>query len=151
MEGLAITRAVHDRYRRVAPQSVERNRVRRPLRALDGQLRRVHRGLRLRIPRTQGAYRIRPAADARNFKAPFTAAEGWGTFQVRGSTSSVDIRWGRLCVNTIALATTKQVAEVRVNGKPVVSTSHAENGRLSITLSATATIQAGQTLEIRIS
>ena len=46
-EGLAVCRAIHDRYHPSSPQPVERSRMRRPLRPLDGQLRRVPGGLRL--------------------------------------------------------------------------------------------------------
>ena len=46
-EALAICRAVHERYHPVETQSVERNRVRRPLRSRHGQLRRVPGAVRI--------------------------------------------------------------------------------------------------------
>ena len=49
---------------RLAAQPLERGRVRRPLRPLDGQLRRLPGRLRLRVPRPEGAPRLRPPADA---------------------------------------------------------------------------------------
>ena len=48
----------------LAPQSLERSRVRRPLRPLDGQLRRVPGGLRLRVPWAEAAPGLCPAAIA---------------------------------------------------------------------------------------
>ena len=56
-EGFAIERAIHDRYDAVAAQPVERNRVRRPLCAVDGELWRVHCRLRLRVSRAEGPHR----------------------------------------------------------------------------------------------
>ena len=47
-----------------AAQPLERSRMRRPLRPVDGQLRRLPGGLRLRIPRAEGPSRLRPAAEA---------------------------------------------------------------------------------------
>ena len=57
---------------------------------------------------------------------------------------------GKLRVQTIALATAKKSAEVRVNGQPVAATSHGENGRVLITLYTPATIEAGQTLKVSL-
>ena len=54
-EGLAVARAIHDRYHPSRRNPVERSRMRRPLRPLDGQLRRLSGRLRLRVSRAEAA------------------------------------------------------------------------------------------------
>ena len=63
-KGLAIARMIHDH----PPQSVERSRVRRPLRPRAGQLWRLHRGMRIRIRRAETTSRFRPAAHTGGFQ-----------------------------------------------------------------------------------
>ncbi|MGA2035802.1 MAG: GH116 family glycosyl-hydrolase [Thermoguttaceae bacterium] len=58
-EGLAVTRAIHDRY-----HASRRN----PWNEVEcGQLRRLSGGLRLRVPRAEGPFGVRAALDARGF------------------------------------------------------------------------------------
>ena len=63
---------------RRAPQPVQRGRVLRPLRARDGQLRRLPRRLRLRVPRAEGAPRLRAAAHARGLPRRVHGRRGLG-------------------------------------------------------------------------
>ena len=93
---------------RRAAQSVERSRVRRPLRPLHGQLRRVSGRLRLRVPRTARPSGLRPALTPENFRAAFTTAEGWGTFSQKREggkqTATIELKSGRLGLNSLEFA-----------------------------------------------
>jgi non-lysosomal glucosylceramidase len=90
-----------------------------------------------------------------HFRAPFTAAEGWGTYeqsiQRTELRSRIMVRHGRLRLRTVALASAGAApARVRVQagGRRVAHRFEAKDGRILITLDAEAVLKAGQTLEI---
>ncbi len=63
---------------RLPAQPVERGRVRGSLRPLDGELRRVPRGVRLRVPRPQGPHRLQAAPDPRRLQGGLHGRRGVG-------------------------------------------------------------------------
>ncbi|HUT35303.1 MAG TPA: GH116 family glycosyl hydrolase [Planctomycetota bacterium] len=93
-----------------------------------------------------------------DFRAAFTAAEGWGLFtqkrQGNVQANRIEVRWGKLRLKTLALAVreglkTPTVA-VTVAGKPVEASSSVKDGRLLITLAGELMLGEGQTFEALI-
>jgi hypothetical protein len=94
-----------------------------------------------------------PRLTKENFKAAFTAAEGWGSFSQTVQRAEVAMKFGKLRVKTLALTVAQPPAKVRVLvAGGLVSSMHTfATGRLTITLEADVTITAGQQLEIEMS
>ena len=99
-----------------------------------------------------------PRITPENFRAAFTAAEGWGTFeQKRGGTvqkDRIEVRWGRLALQTLAFAVPENLknAKVTVNvaGQPVVAEHTLKAGRLEVKLDKRLVLSEGQVLEVTI-
>jgi len=96
-----------------------------------------------------------PVIGPENFRAPFTAAEGWGTFsQTIGKTemkAELGVNWGSVSLKTFQLnprdLKVKQV-EVMLNGKKLnVKLLRQESG-VSVELEAPVSIAAGQALTV---
>lgn len=153
-EALAICRGVHERYhpakhnpwneiecgdhyaRAMASWGV--------LTALSGF---EHHG-----PRRHIGFAPRIAPD--DFRAAFTAAQGWGSFaQRRGArtqTDEIGLRWGRLSVETVVLAVPSgaRVSRVAVtlNGAQLDASFVQEGTRLRVALPEGTAVEAGGTL-----
>lgn len=99
-----------------------------------------------------------PRLTPENFKAPFTAAEGWGSFSqnIKGQelNAKIEVKYGKLAVKNIALmpppGASPRAAKVAVNGKPVESELEVKDGKALVTLSADAVIPAGASLEVTL-
>jgi len=99
-----------------------------------------------------------PRLSPERFKAPFTAAEGWGQFeQVRTASGQVEtlrIRYGRLRLRTLAFAVAEgsepREARVRLNGAPVAASMSATGSRVLVALGEMVTIPEGATLEVTL-
>ena len=99
-----------------------------------------------------------PRLTPENFKCFFTAAEGWGQFSQRRTegrqTHDVLIRWGKLAVKSLtfdlAPGASAAKAVVTLAGKPVPAKLHLEGGRAEITLSRQLTVARDQTLTIAL-
>jgi hypothetical protein len=99
-----------------------------------------------------------PRLTPENFKAPFTCAEGWGTFaqqQEGGSLKAeVTLRWGKLKLRTLSLAMAQGAASsasVLLGTRPVPVKLSREGRRVSLTLGEAIEIAAGDSLTIRVS
>ncbi len=106
-KGLAVARAIHDRYD---------GRLRNPYNEIEcsdhyaramasyGMLLAAS-GFEYHGPK--GYIGFAPRLRPEDFKAPFTAAEGWGTFaqkrEGQKQSCTIDVRYGRLRLNSIAL------------------------------------------------
>jgi non-lysosomal glucosylceramidase len=155
-EGLAVTRAVHDRYhaaRRNPWNEVEcGDHYARSMASYGVFL--AACGFEYHGPNARLGFAPRISPD--RFKAAFTAAEGWGTFtqqrSAAGLTAGVSVKHGRLRLKTLVLATGRPPARVRVvaAGKPVSATDAFADGRVTVTLATDVTIDAGQTLEVSV-
>ncbi len=153
-EGLAVTRAVHDRYhasRRNPWNEVEcGDHYARSMASYGVFL--AACGFEYHGPKGRLGFAPRLSLD--RFKAAFTTAEGWGTFtqqrSATGLSAGVAVKHGKLRLKTLVLATARPPAGVRVvaAGKPVAATHAFANGRLTVTLAADAHLEAGQTLEV---
>jgi hypothetical protein len=91
-----------------------------------------------------------------HFKCAFTAAEGWGTFAQDAAAGThkaeVLLKWGRLHLRTLSLATVAGVRPGTVTamaaGKAVPATLEVSAGKANIRFSAEVTLRAGETLTV---
>jgi uncharacterized protein (DUF608 family) len=158
LEGLAVTRAVHDRYhasRRNPWNEVECGDHYARAMASHGVFLAAcgyeHHG-------PKGHLGFAPRLTPESFKAPFTTAEGWGSFSQRVENNrlraEIGVRWGKLRLKTLALALPPGVAdgalEVRLDGHRVQATRSVEEKRLLITLPEALLVKAGQKLEVKV-
>jgi hypothetical protein len=155
-EGLAVTRAVHDRYhaaRRNPWNEVEcGDHYARSMASYGVFL--AACGFEYHGPK--GCLGFAPRLSADRFKAAFTTAEGWGTFtqqrSAAGVTAGVSVKHGTLRLKTLVLAAARPPARVRVvaAGKPVTATHTFADGRLTVTRAADIQLAAGQTIQVSV-
>jgi non-lysosomal glucosylceramidase len=99
-----------------------------------------------------------PRLTPQDFRAPFTAAEGWGTISQKQDDKAqrqrVDVRWGQLRVKTLAfeLPAGRRVDRMSVSsaGRPVVATHVQEGSRVIVTLTRETLLGEGQALEVEL-
>jgi non-lysosomal glucosylceramidase len=145
--GLAVTRAVHDRHHaalRNPYNEVECSYHYSRAMASYGSFIAIC-GFEYHGPK--GHIGFAPRLTPENFKAAFTAAEGWGSFSQNARRAEIAVKWGKLRVKTVALAGRK-VAKALANGQPVEFREEAKDGRVLVTLDKDVTVTAGQTLEM---
>jgi non-lysosomal glucosylceramidase len=157
-EGLAIMRAVHDRYhpsRRNPWNEIEcGDHYARAMASYGVFL--AACGYEYHGPKAHLGFA--PRLSPENFRAAFTTAEGWGCFVQRrdGATQrdAIELRWGTLRLRSLAFAPPEnaalQTVRVTVAGNPVASKHRVEQGRVEIELAEETVIHAGQQLEITI-
>jgi len=99
-----------------------------------------------------------PRITPEDFRAAFTAAEGWGSFaQTRTQDAQrdrINLRWGRLNLKTLALAVpadwkTGRIA-IRVNDKEIPSKTLFRAGRVEIALNDALRLSEGDELAVEI-
>lgn len=106
----------------------------------------------------KGEIAFAPRLTPENFKAAFTAAEGWGSFSQKreGQTQNekLELAYGTLRLKTLAFALPENAKPAKVTvtvaGKVVAAQLAVEGARAKITLAEAATMQAGQAMEIAI-
>lgn len=157
-EGLAITRAIHDRYhaaRRNPWNEVEcGDHYARSMASYGVFL--AACGYEYHGPR--GYLAFAPRLTPENFRAAFTTAEGWGSFHQRrvGAVQyeRIVVKWGRLRLRTLAFMVPDEAkpskVRILVAGRSVDSRFVAEKGRVRITLAADALTVAGDAVEVEI-
>jgi non-lysosomal glucosylceramidase len=104
----------------------------------------------------EGALAFAPRLTPDNFKAAFTAAEGWGSYSQKYEGSAlhamVDLRYGKLSLTTLALVppagNSGTNATVSLDGKAVPAQSELVKGRLLVHFSAPVLLAAGQKLRV---
>jgi non-lysosomal glucosylceramidase len=157
-EGLAVTRAIHDRYhasRRNPYNEIECGDHYARAMASHGVFVSIcgfeHHG-------PKGHIGFAPKLTPENFKAPFIAAEGWGSFTQkrvgRTQTETLQIKYGQLSLKqmTFALPSGKKATSVQVtlDGTVLAAEHRMADGRVVIQLADATTIQTDQLLEIEI-
>ena len=129
LEGLAVERAVHDRYhaaRRNPWNEVEcGDHYARSMASYGVFL--AACGFEYHGPK--GHIGFAPRLTPENFRAPFTSAEGWGSFEQNsdgnGMKAALTLKYGRLRVRSIGLAVPEKVP---VSGISVTSNGHRHRG-----------------------
>ncbi len=156
MEGLAVGRAVHDRYhasRRNPWNEVEcGDHYARSMASYGLFI--AASGFEYHGPR--GYLAFDPRMTPENFRAPFTTSEGWGTFARKGSgrkkIATLDIKWGKLRLKTYTLSVKNAPRSVRaqLDGKDLAVSTRFEDGKVFITFAAEVNLAKGQQLKVSL-
>ncbi|MBW8042504.1 MAG: hypothetical protein FVQ85_21260 [Planctomycetes bacterium] len=99
-----------------------------------------------------------PRITPENFRAAFTCAEGWGTFEQkrdgRMQREKIEVRWGRLRLKSLAFAVPENFRSVNVSvtasGREVKIDYALKDGRFDVTLKKELVLSEGQTLQVSI-
>ena len=154
LEGLAITRAVHDRYapsKRNPYNEVEcGDHYARSMASYGTYI--AACGYEYHGPKTYIAFS--PRISPEDFKSAFTVAEGWGTFSQRRSSTMqshiITIKHGRLNVKALAFdvrqGTGVPSLSVKLEGLPVAATMDRSGDRITVRLTVLQTILENQSL-----
>jgi non-lysosomal glucosylceramidase len=157
MEGLAVARAVHDRYhasRRNPWNEVECGDHYARSMASYGVFMAAC-GFEYHGPK--GYMAFDPRVGPEDFRGAFTSAEGWGTFMQKTTgkkkVATLEIKWGNLRLATFALGAKVAPPSVRaqVDGKKVAVTKRFENGKLFMTFASDLHLAKGQQLRVTMS
>ncbi len=106
----------------------------------------------------QGHLGFAPRLTPERFKAPFTTAEGWGTFeQVRNAANQVEkilLRYGSLRLKTLSFAVAEsqppRSVQARLNGQTVPASLQVSGARAVVTLARETTLPSGGLLEVAL-
>jgi uncharacterized protein (DUF608 family) len=155
-EGLAVTRAVHDRYhgsRRNPWNEVEcGDHYARSMASYGVYL--AACGFEYHGPK--GRLGFTPRIQATDFKCAFTTAEGWGTFSQKSSSTNwkaeLFLRYGRLRLLTLIFNVPEEVPlgrlAVKLEGKALESAPIRTGPRVEFSLAAPLELALNQKLEI---
>ncbi len=155
MEGLAVTRAVHDRYhasRRNPWNEIEcGDHYARSMASYGVYL--AACGFEYDGPKAHIGFA--PKLTPENFKCAFTSAAGWGSFSQKAEggkqKAEIAVHWGTLKLKTISLeCASAKTVEVSLVGKPVVAKLKRDGKNFLLTLKQPVEITAGQKLEITL-
>jgi len=156
-EALIITRTVHDRY-----HAAKRNPF-NEIECSDHYARAMASygtfitacGFEYHGPK--GYIGFAPKITPENFRAPFTSAEGWGTYKQKQHAGTMSaqyyIKYGNLALQTIALQTSIKVtrAAVQIGMKNIRCNFVQQDNDVRITLAARTDVKQNQKLIIKIS
>jgi uncharacterized protein (DUF608 family) len=157
-EGLAVTRAIHDRYhaaRRNPWNEVEcGDHYARAMASYGVFL--AACGYEYHGPKGYLAFAPRLAPE--DFRAAFTAAEGWGTFSQKreGATQreTIELKWGKLRLQTLAFQVADHVKPQKVavllGGRALEAKYAVKDGRVLVDLATEAMLARGEKIEITI-
>ena len=155
LEGLAIERAVHDRYhasRRNPWNEIEcGDHYARSMASYGVFLAACgfeHHGPKQHIG-------FAPKLSPENFKGAFTSAEGWGTYsqKIEGGKmqAEITVRWGKLKLKTIALEIADATAvRVSLGNRVVPATFHRSENRVLILLAQPVELTGDQPLKVSL-
>jgi len=157
LEGLAVTRAIHDRY-----HAARRNPF-NEIECSDHYARAMASygtfisacGFESHGP--SGRIGFAPRLTPENFKAPFTAAGGWGSYAQQRTagqqTHRLEVKHGRVGVRTLAVelppGTTATSVTATLGGKAVAVTVTQHGTRAEIAFAAQAQVFPGAVLAVR--
>ncbi len=153
LEGLAIERALHDRYhasRRNPWNEVEcGDHYARSMASYGVFL--AACGFEYHGP--QAHIGFAPRLSPENFKCAFTSAEGWGSFSQTKTdgkwNAKISVRWGKLRIKSVALEWAEASSiHVRQGQSEVPATFSRTGKRIMILLNQPLELAVGQTLDI---
>jgi hypothetical protein len=157
-EGLAVTRAVHDRYhasKRNPWNEVEcGDHYARSMASYGVFI--AACGFEYHGPKQHIGFA--PRLTPENFKAPFTAAEGWGTFSQsrsgKAQINRIEVKWGALRLKTLAFelppAVTLKATTVSVGPKQITAKALQTGLRVELTLAKEVTLQAKEIINSKL-
>jgi hypothetical protein len=163
-EGLAVTRAVHDRYhpaRRNPWNEVEcGDHYARSMASFGIFL--AACGFQAHGPHHHLSFS--PRLGPEDFRAAFTTAEGWGSYRQKfgesalghpaGAQYQVAVKWGRLRLRTFSVRLPEpfqpQTVRVEAEGRAIQSRHTAAEGRLTITFAEPLELAANQNLTVAV-
>lgn len=159
LEGLAVTRAIHDRYhaaRRNPWNEVECSDHYSRAMASYGTFISAC-GFEYHGPHAHMGFA--PRLQRENFQAAFTSAQGWGSYiqqrQNNTQRSSIHLAYGRLRLKTLALElpdeprqNARTRVQVLVGGKRAASSFQIQGRRLLVTLAQDTVLEEGQRLDV---
>jgi uncharacterized protein (DUF608 family) len=156
-EGLAVTRAIHDRYhpsRRNPWNEVEcGDHYSRAMASYGVFL--AACGFEHHGPK--GHLGFAPRLNAENFRAAFTTAEGWGSYSQQMTAkrfrAEVAVEWGKVRLKTLAFEPPKGIegpAQVQLAGRPIAAKSQIDGERLVVTMPESVTVQRGKSLQVTV-
>ena len=100
----------------------------------------------------KGHLAFAPRLRAEDFKAPFTAAEGWGSFEQQVRDRALDakltVNYGRVRLATLALASPHAVGKATINGQEVGFKQ--DGDRVLLSLERPEVVLAGQSLQVKL-
>ena len=156
--GLAVARAVHDRYNAVMRNpynEIECGDHYSRAMASYGVYQAVC-GFNCHCPR--GHLEFAPRLGRDNFRAAFTSAEGWGTIaQTRNQSmqkNSVEVKHGKLRLKTLTVAVenrTPQSVQATAGDKSIPATLKIMDGYARIEFAREVALDAKQSLEVKLS
>ena len=156
-EGLAVTRVIHDRY------SAKLRNPYNEIECSDHYARAMSSygtfiaacGYEYDGPKQHIGFA--PRLTPQDFRAPFTAAEGWGTFRqkIAGGKieSSLEVKSGKLPLKSLSLEApgfNANAASAQLNGIELECKLVRQGARVTITFAKSVIIEAGQTLNATI-
>ncbi len=99
-----------------------------------------------------------PRISPDHFRAPFTAAEGWGTFsqtrQAQGQKETIAVKYGKLRLRTLAFEIAEGFspsgATFAIKGKKLEAPIKVEGRRVMVTLPEETVIIAGESMDLEL-
>jgi len=155
LEGLAVTRTIHDRYhasRRNPWNEIEcGDHYARSMASYGVFL--AACGYRYHGPK--GFLAFAPRLTPENFRAPFTTAEGWGTFSQqrdgKEQRETLELKWGKLRLRSLAFDVPQNTTTTHVRVAAQTAFRHHMDGEtVIIELADDVVLEAGQKLEVVI-
>ncbi|MDR1601092.1 MAG: hypothetical protein LBS42_01520, partial [Tannerella sp.] len=106
----------------------------------------------------KGYIRFAPKWNAADFKAPFTAAEGWGTYSQKQSNGAMkcilEPKYGQIQLSSFSVDTPKGrkagIAAVSVNSQTIPVELKQKDENVLLTFQRRVTVKDGEKLSIRL-